>query len=190
MPVFCHWPTTTRQPPASQPSIGFICTLIDPLQLVSVWECLLPLYFTGGIQTASVANVAAPPMQHVLSELCWGDVHRCLCMGTSDGLVVIAQWQSNSQLKLGLIPISCTCTYTHLLFSFCFLTRDLIIDAFTNYMEENFNKMQIISKTITWSSCHAPWWERKCGPVQVREIICLPQKQWSWSLSWEVFSAR
>jgi len=38
-------------------------------------------------------------------------------MGTSDGLVVIAQWQSNSRLKLGLIPSSCTCTYTHLLFS-------------------------------------------------------------------------
>ena len=32
-----------------------------------------------------------------------------------------------------------------------------------------FDKMQIIFKTVTGSSGHAPWWEGKCGIVQARE---------------------
>ena len=39
-------------------------------------------------------------------------------------------------------------------------TRNDFIDAFTIEVWWNFDKMQIIFKAITGSSCHAFWWER------------------------------
>ena len=42
-------------------------------------------------------------------------------------------------------------------------------DAFTTEVGWNFDKMQTISKVITGSSGHAPWWEGKCSTVRARE---------------------